>query len=136
MMWVVRVLVLSVVLVAGSVLAFAPAARGAAPTASKACASLKSLNTKLNKVVDSQSYDSGSISDLSKSFKNGAKSAPKSLKSSMSTIAAVASDAASAGSTSGAAAVLKKDTQKLAAAVLKWTQYLETKCGGSTTSTS
>src|SRR5262245_23394957 len=103
-------------LIAGGLVMLAPGANAAVAAAPKTCKSLKSLNKKLNKVVESCDYNSGTINNLSKSFRNAVKTAPKRLRSAMSTIAAVASDAADAGSPAAAAAALKKDGQKLAAA--------------------
>ena len=129
-----RVFVGGMLISAGLVM-LAQGASGAVPAVSKACKSLTSLDKQLNKVVNSATYDSGTISNLAKSFKSGAKSAPKSIKSAMNTIASVASDAAGAGSTAAAAAALKKDGQKLTTAVLTWAAYISKNCGGLTTST-
>lgn len=124
------------VLIAGGLVMLAPGASGSVPALSKTCKSLKALDKKLNKVVQSSNYDSGTINDLSKSFQKGAKTAPKSVRSAMNAIAAVASDAASAGSTAAAAAALKKDGQKLATAAVTWESYLSTNCAGSSPTTS
>jgi hypothetical protein len=121
-----RTLVVGLLIAAG--LTMLPAGASASVPAASSCASLKTLNKKLEKVLSSKTYDSGAISDLAHSFKNGAKSAPKSLKSPMNTIASVASDAADAGSTNSAVSVLKKDTAKLVGATATWTKYLSTKC--------
>jgi len=120
------------VLIAGGLVMWAPGANGAVLAAPKTCKSLKSLDKKLNNVVRSGHYDSGTINNLSKSFRNAAKTGPKRLRSAMKVIAAVASDAAGAGSTAGAAAALKKDAPKLSGAVMTWATYLEGNCARST----
>ena len=130
-----RVFVLGV-LVASGLAMLAPGASASVPALSKTCKSLKSLDKVLNKVVTSSNYDSGTINNLSKSFRKAAKTAPQSLRSAMNAIAAVASDAAGAGSPTAAAAALKKDGQKLSAAAVTWGTYLSTNCAGSSSSTS
>ena len=133
-----RVLVVGA-LMAGGLVLLAPGASGSAPAVSKACKSLKSLDKKLNKVIaggESGNYDSGAINDVSKSFKNAAKTGPKSLRSAMRTIASVASAAAAAGNPTAAAAALKKGGQTLAAAAVTWGRYLATNCAGSSSSSS
>jgi hypothetical protein len=130
-----RVLVVSALIVGGLVM-LAPGASGSVPAVSKTCKSLKALDKKLNKVVTSSDYDSGTINNLSKSFRTAAKTAPKSLRSAMNAIADVASDAAGAGSTAAAAAALRKDGQKLSAAAATWATYLSTNCAGSSPSPS
>ena len=97
-----RVLVVGV-LVASGLAMLTPGASASVPALSKTCKALQSLDNSLNKVLDSRNYDSGSISNLAKSFRTGAKTAPKRLRSAMNEIAAVASDAASGGSTAAAA---------------------------------
>ena len=124
------------VLIAGGLVMLAPGTNGAVLAAPKTCKSLKSLDKKLNNVVRSGHYDSGTINNLSKSFRNAAKTGPKRLRSAMKVIAAVASDAAGAGSTAGAAAALKKDAPKLSGAVVTWATYLERNCAPSTAATS
>jgi len=123
-------------LIAGGMVMVAEAPGGSVPAASKSCKSLQALDKQLSKVVRSNNYKSSTISSLTKSFRDAAKSAPKSIKSAMNTIATVASDAAAAGSVSGAAAALRKDGTKLATAVEKWGTYLSTNCAPSTASTS
>ena len=123
-------------LIAGGMVMVAEAPGGSVPAASKSCKSLQALDKQLSKVVRSNNYKSSTISSLTKSFRDAAKSAPKSIKSAMNTIATVASDAAAAGSVSGAAAALRKDGTKLATAVAKWGTYLSTNCAPSTASTS
>jgi hypothetical protein len=130
-----RALVIGGLIVGGFVM-LAPGASGSVPAVSKTCKALKSLDKKLNKVVTSSDYDSGTINNLSKSFRTAARTAPKSLRSAMNAIAAVASDAAGAGSPTAAAAALKKDGQKLSAAAVTWATYLSTNCAGSSPSTS
>jgi hypothetical protein len=130
-----RVLVVGA-LVAGGLAMLGAGASASVPAVSKTCKSLKSLDKTLNKVVTSNNYDSGTISDLSKSFRKAAKTAPKSLRSAMNAIADVAADAAAAGSDTAATAALKKDAQKLSAAALTWTTYLSKNCAGSSPSTS
>jgi hypothetical protein len=115
------------VLIAGSMVMVAEAPGGSVPAASKSCKSLQALDKQLS-VVRSNNYKSSTISSLAKSFRDAAKSAPKSIKSAINTIATVASDAAAAGSVSGAAAALRKDGTKLATAVGKWGTYLSTNC--------
>ena len=123
-------------LIAGGMVLVAEAPGGSVPAASKSCKSLQALDKQLSKVVRSNDYESSTISSLAKSFRDAAKSAPKSIKSAMNTITTVASDAAAAGSVSGAAAALRKDGTKLATAVVKWGTYLSTNCAPSTASTS
>jgi hypothetical protein len=123
-------------LIAGGMVMVAEAPGGSVPAASKSCKSLQALDKQLSKVVRSNNYQSSTISSLAKSFRDAAKSAPKSIKSAMNTIATVASDAAAAGSVSGAAAALRKDGTKLATAVANWGTYLSTNCAPSTASTS
>jgi conjugal transfer/entry exclusion protein len=130
-----RVLVIGV-LVAGGLAMVTPGASASVPALSKTCKALQSLDKSLNKVVTSSNYDSGTISNLAKSFRTAAKTAPKRLRSAMNEIAAVASDAASGGSTAAAAAALKKDAAKLSAAVVTWGTYLSTNCAGASSSTS
>ena len=130
-----RLLVVGV-LVAGGLALLGPGASASVPASSKNCKSLKSLDKTLNKVVTSSNYDSGTINDLSKSFRTAAKTAPKSLRSAMNAIADVASDAAAAGSDTAATAVLKKDGKKLSAAAVTWAKYISTNCAGSSPSTS
>jgi hypothetical protein len=123
-------------LIASGLMVLAPAASGAVPGVSKTCKSLQSLDKQLTKVLDSSNagkYNSGTVSDLSKSFKKGEKTAPKSLRSSMGTIATVAASAAAAGNPTAALAVIRNAGAKLTAAAVTWGTYLSKNCGVSST---
>jgi hypothetical protein len=121
------------VLTAGGLVMLAPAASGSVPSVSKTCKSLQSLDKQLTQVIQSSgaNYDSGTINNLSKSFRKAAKTAPKSLRSAMNSFASVASDAAAAGNAGAAAAAIKKDGAKFSAAALTWGTYLSKNCGSS-----
>jgi len=125
-------------LIAGGVALLAPGAGGSVPALSKQCKSLQALDTKLEAALASttSNYDSGSISNLSKSFKKAAKTAPKAIKSAMNAIASVASDVASQGNATAAAATLKKDAAKVGPAVVTWGSYLSHNCAATTTPSS
>jgi hypothetical protein len=132
-----RVLVVGV-LVAGGLAVLAPGASASVPAVSKTCQSLNSLNKNLEAALaagNAGKFDSGAISNLSKSFRKGAKTAPKSLKSAMNSIADVAGSVAGSGSTAEAAAALKKGGAKIASALVTWGTYLDKNCRASTPST-
>ena len=67
-------------LIAGGIVMLAPGASASVPASSKTCKSLESLDKVLNKVVTSSNYDSGTINNLSKSFRKAAKTAPKACR--------------------------------------------------------
>jgi hypothetical protein len=132
-----RVLVVGA-LIAGGLAVLAPGATASVPAASKACKSLNTLDQKLQKALASAEtgkVDSGTISNLSTSFRNGAKTAPKSLRSAMTTIAAVAANVAHTSSTAEAAAALKNGGSKLTSALVTWGSYVARNCSGSSVST-
>jgi hypothetical protein len=111
--------------------AVAPGASAAVPAASKTCRSLNTLNKNLDKALASGTsghVDAGAINNLSKSFRQAAKTAPKSLKSAMNTIADVAANVGRTGSSAAAAAALKKAGQKLSVAAVTWEAYLAKNC--------
>ena len=106
---------------------------------SKTCTSLNTLNTNLQKALnsgDTGKVDTGQVNNLSKSFRKAAKTGPKSLRSAMNTIANVAANVAgSGGSALAAAAALKKGGAKLTGAVVTWGTYLAKNCSGASPST-
>jgi hypothetical protein len=126
------------VLVAGGLAVLAPGASASVPAVSKTCQSLNTLNKNLEQALASGNagkFDSGTINNLSKSFRKGAKTGPKSLKSAMNTIADVAANVAGSGSTGAAAAALKKGGQKFSLALVTWGTYIAKNCAGSSPST-
>jgi hypothetical protein len=128
----VRVLLIGV-LVAGAVTVMALGASASVPAASKACRSLNTLNQNLDKAIasgNSGKVDSGTINNLSKSFRRAAKTGPKALKSAMNTIADVAADVAETSSPAAAAAALRRAGQKFSAALVTWSTYLANNCPG------
>ena len=132
-----RVLVVGA-LIAGGLVVLAPGATASVSAASKTCKSLTALNQKLEQAFasgDTGKVDTGTVSDVSSSFRSAAKSAPKSLKSAMNTISVVAANVAHTSSTAEAAAALKSGGAKLASALATWGTYLDTKCSGSSVST-
>ena len=132
-----RVLVVGA-LTAGGLVVLAPGATASVSAASKTCKSLTALNQKLEQAFasgDAGKVDTGTVSDVSSSFRSAEKSAPKSLKSAMNTISVVAAKVAHTSSTAEAAAALKSGGAKLASALATWGTYLDTKCSGSSVST-
>ena len=132
-----RVLVVGA-MIAGGLVVLAPGATASVSAASKTCKSLTSLNQKLEQAFasgDAGKVDTGTVSDVSSSFRSAEKSAPKSLRSSMNTISVVAANVAHTSSTAEAAAALKSGGAKLASALATWGTYLDTKCSGSSVST-
>ena len=125
-------------LIAGGLAVLATGATASVPAASKTCKSLNTLNEKLQKALSSTrtgKVDTGTISNLSSSFRNGAKTAPAVLKPAMKTIAAVAANVSHTSSTAEAAAALKNGGAKLASALVSWGTYVARNCTGSSVST-
>ena len=115
----------------------AAGATASVSAASKTCQSLTALNQKLEQAFasgDAGHVDTGTVSDVSSSFRKAEKTAPKSLKSAMNEISVVAANVAHTSSTAAAAAALTNGGAKLASALATW-KYLDTKCSGSSVST-
>jgi len=126
------------VLVAAGLAVLAPGAIASVPAVSKTCQSLNTLNKNLEKALssgDTGKFDAGAITNLSKSFRKVAKTAPKSLKSAMNTIADVAASVGHTSSPLAAAVVLRNNVQKLTPATVTWGTYLAKNCSGASPST-
>src|SRR4051812_4492056 len=107
-----RILVIGT-LVTGGLAVLAPGVNASVPGVPKACQSLNTLNQNLENALESDSVDTGAISNLSKSFRKAEKTSPKSLKSAENTIADVAATVSHTSSAAAAAAALNTARGKL-----------------------
>src|SRR6478672_7423590 len=120
-----------VALVAGGLAAGVPGANASVPGVSKTCRSLNALNQNLEKAFasgDAGHVDSSAVNSVSKSFRNAAKTGPKSLKSAENTIADVAANVSHTSSPAAAAVALKAAGAKLTSALATWGAYIANNC--------
>ncbi len=127
-----------VALVAGGLAAGVPGANASVPGVLKTCRSLNALNQNLENAFasgDAGHVDSSAVNNVSKSFRNAAKTSPKSLKSAENTIADVAANVSHTSSPAAAAVALKAAGAKLTSALATWGTYIAKNCSGATPST-
>ena len=127
-----------VALVAGGLAAGVPGANASVPGVSKTCRSLNALNQNLENAFasgDAGHVDSSAVNSVSKSFRNAAKTGPKSLKSAENTIADVAANVSHTSSPAAAAVALKAAGAKLTSALATWGAYIANNCSGAPSTT-
>ena len=126
-----RVLVLAALAV-GGLAVLAPGASASAPSVSKACKSLNTLNKELDNVDVSsgKDFDLGQLNDIADAFHKAAKTAPKKLKSALNTIGDIYGKMGDADNVGGAVAAFGQNAQKYSKAFRTFGTYLATNCSG------
>ena len=107
--------------------AIAPAASAKSDT-TKFCNAVDTLNSKLDDVGNSKTFDKNTYKDAGNAFKKAAKSAPKKVKTAMNRIGSFLSSLGSGDAVAAAKALGSSNGKDYSKAIVTYSTYVATNC--------